>query len=203
MWKSTERQKRYWQERKIDWEKAYFTPDHKHRGLIIQELQKIRFGSVFEIGCGAAANLHKILQAFPRTRVGGVDVNADAIEEAKKHLPRNAIVEARSAERLMMNDKSVDVTLSDACLIYLGPFRIGRVLKEVWRITRSHVLFVELHSPNFLERLKVRWGGYHIYDYKKLLAKHGFYDVQVKKIPPGYWDGTPWEKWGYVISARV
>lgn len=203
MWKSTEAHTRYWRSRKIDWNQAYFTPDHPHRQLIIQALEKMNFGSVFEVGCGAGANLHKIHKAFPRVRVGGIDVNQNAIEEARKHLPKNAVLDVRPTDDTFMHDKSVDVLLSDACLIYTDPLRINKTIREIVRITRSRIIFVELHSPSIWERMKVRKRGYHIYDYKKLLSKHGFYGIDIEKIPKGLWDGTPWERWGYIITARV
>lgn len=187
----------------MDWKQAYFTPDHPHRQLIIDALRKMKFYSIYEVGCGAGANLFKVLKTFPGTRVGGLDINQDAVDEAKKHLPRNALVERRSDGGIFMNDGSIDVLLTDAYLIYIGPTRINAMIKEIKRVARNHIIFVELHSPSILERLKIRWRGYNAYNYKKLLSKHDFYDIRIDKIPKGIWDGTPWEDWGHIITARI
>lgn len=203
MWKSTKQLKAYWENRKINWEQAYFTPDHPHRQLIIDALRGMKFYSIYEIGCGAGANLFKVLKNFPGVRVGGVDVNEDAVAAAKKHLPNNALVEHRTKGDIFMNDHSIDVILSDACLIYIDPLRINDTIKEIKRVARNNIVFVELHSSSFWERMKIRWRGYHAYDYKKLLAKHDFYNIRVEKIPKGLWDGTPWEQHGFIITAKI
>lgn len=202
---TTKQHSLYWRERKIAWAEHYWNPEHPHRSLIVDALKKIKFYSVYEIGCGAGANLYRILKEFPTIRVGGIDINKDAIEEAKKHLPSNALLEPRDVVKdgIFMNDKSIDVLISDACLIYIDPFKINNVMKEITRITRNAVVFVELHSSFLLERIKIRRKGYHIYNYKKLLQKHGFYDIEIKKIPKGVWDGTPWESHGYLIIAKI
>ena len=173
----------YWKNRKIDWKESYFTPDHPHRDLIIDALHTMKFSTVYEIGCGAGANLWKVIKHYPNTRVGGVDVNEEAIEEAKKNLPGNSLMETRSAEDIFMNDKSIDVLLSDMCSIYFGPLKIDKVIKEIKRVTRNNVIFVEFHSRSFWSRLKLFWkSGYNAYNWPKLLRKHGFYDIEMRKL---------------------
>ena len=45
--------------------------------------------------------------------------------------------------------------------------------------------------------------GYYVYDYKKLLKKHGFHDITLIKIPTEVWDGAPQKPYGYIIVAKV
>ena len=200
----TNRHKSYWANRKIDWKQAYWA-DHPHRDLIIKALRGLKFGSVIEIGCGAGYNLHKIKQAFPQVEIGGIDISEDAIETAKKLLPEStAVLETSSVTEMFLSDLSCDVILSDAVLIYFDPFTIGKVLKEIKRVGRKAVILVELHSDNWWERLAVRFiSGYNLYNWPKLLTKHGFRDVEIYKIPENVWPGIPWAKWGHIIAAKI
>lgn len=201
---TTARHIRFWSERKIDWSEAYTkTIDHPHRRLIIEELQKKPFQSLCEIGCASAPNLLLVKRHFPHVEVGGCDVNKDAIEEAKKMIP-NGIFDVRSADNLFFSDKSVDVVLTDACLIYLGSKRIKKALKEIKRIARLRVVFVEFHEKKWWKRLGVMFmTGNHLHNYEKLLEEAGFYDIQIKKMSPHIWPKTQWEYFGHVITASL
>ena len=206
MFKTTKQHKKYWESRKIDWNKAYFsTWTHPHRILIINYLRSIRFGSLYEIGCAAAANLFVINQAFPRVRVGGCDVNNDALREGIKHLPRNAFLQEGHAEDLFMSDKSTDVVLTDMMCIYLSPRSMNRFIKEAKRITRSHVIFVEFNSESLWERLRIWWEtGYYVHNFRKLLAQNGFYDVIICPMKEQDWPGGGLQpKVGAIITAKI
>ena len=197
----TFRHKRYWKNRQLDWIPSYFTPDHVHRELIIKALRGMKFGSVLEIGCGAGANLYKISQRFPGVEIGGIDINKEAIETCKKLMPEAAVFEVSSADKMFLQDKSADVVLTDACLIYIDPLHINKVMKEIKRVSRKYVLFVEFHSIRWWNRLCLRlYDGYNAYNYRKLLKKHGFYDIEVYKIKDSEWPG--WGSFGFVIAAK-
>lgn len=196
--------KNYWKNRKCDWEKAYFA-DHSHRDLLIEVLENIPFNSIIEVGCASGYNLHKIRKHFPKVEIGGIDINEDAIETAKELLPENtAVLEQSPATKMFLQDKSVDIVLCDAILLYINPFEIDKVIKEIKRISRGHILFIELHSNSWWERWKVRlFDGYNLYNYRKLLEKHDFYNIEILKMSKNDWSGSPWEDYGHVISARL
>ncbi len=204
MLKSTQQNLNYWRNRKIDWQQAYFTPNHPHRKRIIEELQNIKFGSLLEVGCASGANLALINKYFPQTGLGGMDVNADAIKQAKLNCPYIVNLEVSNGWEVFYSDKSTDVLLTDMCLIYNSPFKIKRMLKEIKRVTRNKVIFVEFHHKSLLKRILLSLGGYWAYNYLKLLPKLGFYDVQVRKLTETDWPGgQPQKDYGYIITARL
>lgn len=197
----TKRHKRFWQKRKIDWRQAYFTPEHPHRQAILRKLGKISAGSVLEIGCGAGANLSLIKKTWPGVRVGGIDLSEEALKEARKNVLSD-VLEQGSATDIFLSDKSSDVVLSDACLIYLDPLNINKALKEIKRVARNNIILVEFHSKSWIKRWMLRIaGGYNAYDYEKLLEKHGFRDIIIEKMTE--WPDSLWEDWGYIIVAKV
>lgn len=204
MFKTTEQHKKFWEERKIDWNKDYAsTWNHPHRTLIAAALHSFFWVSLWEVGVGAGANLIRIVREFKGKQLGGSDINADAIAECQKIFP-NGKFHVESAEDMLLSDKAVDVLLSDAALIYIDPKKIDKVIREMTRSARVRIVLCEFHSKNWLKRMMFRWkSGYHSYNYYKLLKKHGCYDIQIIKIPKEYWPGTPWEEWGYIIMAKV
>lgn len=204
--KITNQHKKFWKERKIDWQKEYLdTWGHPHRRLITYVLSSFHWVSLWEIGCGPGANLMRILKTkeLQGKQLGGSDINADAIELARKTFVGGKF-HVESSEDILLSDKAVDVVLSDASLIYISPFKIDKVIEEIVRVSRTSLVLCEFHSTSLWKRWWFRWKtGYNAYNYKELLEKHGCYDIQIIKIPKEYWPGFPWETMGHVIVAKI
>lgn len=203
--KSTSQWSDYWIKRKADWKTAYLdTYDHPHRRILVGVLKRIPWVSLLEIGCNSAPNLMAIIKNIPGKQVGGIDVNADAIELCNQTF-RDGFFKVNSADDIMMSDKSVDVVLSDMTLIYVSPRDINRYVAEIKRIGRNYVVLCEFHSKNIWQRLRLKLtSGYNAYDWKKLLDKHGFYDIQSFKLKPEDWPGgNPQKTFAYIIVAKI
>jgi ubiquinone/menaquinone biosynthesis C-methylase UbiE len=204
-YKTTKAHADWWAKRKIDWDQAYTsTWNHPHRAIIVRILGTFPWKSLWEVGCGSGPNLVRLVkEGFLDRQLGGSDVNADAIAEASKTFTGGKF-HVESSEDMLLSDKATDVVLSDAHLIYVGPEKIDKVIKEMLRIGRNQILLCEFHSTNlwkkFLFRLRT---GYNAYDYKKLLEKHGCFDIQIMKMPKEVWPGEPWENLGHYILARI
>lgn len=205
MLKTTAQHSEYWKERKIDWNAQYLsTWDHPHRALIVAALRSIPWVSLWEVGCGAGANLVRIIKdGLTDRQLGGSDINADAITAATKAF-KGGKFHCEPSDDMLLSDNAVDVMLSDAHLIYVGPRRIKKVLGEIFRIARNHIILCEFHSTSFWKRWVFRFKtGYNAYDYRKLLDEMGCYDIQIIKIPKEFWPGTPWEQWGHIIMCKI
>ena len=198
----TSKKIRYWKNRDINWQiHSLETLNHPHRKMILQVLKTFRWASIWEVGCAAGPNLVRIYNEFKGANVGGSDVNEKAIELARKTLV-GAPFEVSSGDDILMSDKSCDVILTDMILCFVDPFKIKDYLLEFKRIARNRLILVELHSDKWWERLWLRLGGTHVYNYLKLLEGLGFYDVIVYKMPD-YWKGPPQNKYAHIISAKI
>ena len=180
----TGRHKHYWKFRSIDWEVDYFTPHHFKRDLVVSIIKDLNIKSVFEVGCASGANLARIKEELPMVEIGGCDIAPKAIEAAKRLLGDNAeVLEVCSADEIFLSDKSVDVVLTDMCLIYIDPFHINKAIKEFNRISRNYVMFVEFHDLKWWKRIPCAlFNGYNLYNYEKLLKRHGFYDIKTWEV---------------------
>lgn len=204
MLKTTKQQSNYWKNRKIDWKTHYTdSADHPHRDLIVWMLASIPFTSLWEVGVGGGANLVAIVKKLKNKQLGGSDVNADAIAQCQKVF-QNGLFHVEPGNDLLMSDKSVDIILSDATLIYVDPLQIDSYLKEFKRVARSYVVLCEFHSRSWWKRQLARFRGYHVYDYRKRMEKLGYFDIMVQHIPEKYWPGTDKNtEFRTIITARV
>ncbi len=207
MFKTTKNHIKFWKNRKADWFESYGkTIDHPHRQLILEKLKKIKFGHIMEIGCNCAPNMLLVTKTFPGVEVGGVDINADSIKVAKELMPKYAFnFEVRSADNIYFSDKCMDVVLTDMALIYVGPDKIHKVMKEITRIARNNIVLCEFHTKNPLKALGL-WAtsGYFARDYERLLRKYNYYDIELTKLTEEDWPGgNPQKDFGYIITARL
>lgn len=203
---TTDQHKKWWVKRKVDWKKDYFdTWNHPHRLAICYLLSKCQWKTLLEIGAGGGANLALIAKVFKDKMLSGTDVNTDALEVIRKQF-KNIDTRICSADDIFMTDKGVEVILSDMCLIYVGPKKIKKCIKEIRRAASRYVILCEFHHANFWKRwwLRIR-SGYHAYDYVKLLREFDFYDIRKYKLSIKEWpdaDSTQRE-FAWIIVAKV
>jgi len=202
LFRSTKDHCKYWKDRKIDWKKDYLsTWNHPHRQFISALLSRFEWGSLFEVGCGGGANLVNIVQKHKGRSVGGSDINKDCIQLATETFEGGRF-SVGSAEDVMMSDNSTDVVLSDMVMIYVS--NPNEAIKEMKRVTRHYLLLSELHSESLYGRIKLKLtSGYNAHNYKKLLTKHGFTNIEFIKMTEEMWPGgNPQKTYGYFILAQ-
>lgn len=175
----------YWKHRQIDWNKAYFI-EHTHRDQLIKVLRGLQFDSVLEVGCGAGKNLDKIHKEFG-VNVQGTDINADAVKETIRHL---IWAKVGMVESIDYPDKSVDLLLTDACLIYVPLEKIQIAVNEMLRVARKYLVLCEWSGED-------KFDGHWIYDYKRLFKN---YETKFTKITG--WGGN-WAKYGQIIVVEI
>ena len=206
IFKTTKDHKKYWQERKIDWKTSYLdTWNHPHRAVLTYMLSQLQFFSLMEIGCGSGPNLAAILKSgLPQKQLGGIDINDDAVQLAKKTF-KGGVFFTCPADDIMMTDKSADVLLYDMCLIYVDMFGIDKHIKEMKRVARKYVVLCEFHHKSWWMRMWLKWtSGYNAYDWEKKLKKADFYDVIKYKLTPEDWPGgNPQKTFGWIFIAKV
>ncbi len=202
--KTTKQHSKYWKDRKIDWKTSYFdTFSHPHRALLVQVLKSIPFYSLWEVGVGGGANIMRFVQEIPNRQYGGSDVSEDAVKFCLETF-KGGLFHVESAEDMMMSDKSVDVVLSDMCMIYFDPLKIDKALQEIKRVGRTYAIFCEFHSNSWIKRQWARLGGYHVYDYRKRLEKLGYYDVNVFPLSEADWPGADHNtEFRSIITAKI
>lgn len=199
----------YWANRPIDdkekdwnygeenWLDGYvMSIDHSHRQQILDSLKTIQpFGGVLEIGCNTGANLIRISHEYPENQMTGIDINIHAIQIAKRLLPK-AILKVANYENIPFQDKTFDIVIADATLLYVGPDKIQKVLNEMDRVCNKGMILVERYSSS----LEGEIVG-HVYgrNYKVLLEQLGF---EIEEFPVLWESSKNWQKFGKLFIAR-
>lgn len=205
--------RKYWEKRKTDDERRDWGTDsdnwiteywdshrHPHRDLIMKALHsQSPFYSVLEVGCNCGPNLKRVTDEFPDAQIMGIDVNKEAIENAIRYLP--GAFNVASVHEIPLDDKSVDISLCDAILMYITPKEIKEVVKELARVTKKAIVLVEWFDKSELGVIK----NYHYArNYPKLFKNQGFILEEEHKITEQEWPtAKSWHTQGYLYVFRV
>ena len=201
----------YWKNRPLDdtrkdwnedgnWIEGYKkSASHPHRQVIIDALKDIPFVNLLEVGCAVGANLSVINKEFPDAILQGIDINKDAVYEGStwfSHNPSIYISEGNILD-LAFADKSFDVVLADAVLMYLDPLEIGKALDEMSRVARKAIIIIDWFDkdPNGVIK-DFHWAR----NYDWQLENRGF-KVESRKLTEKEWPAKGWINNGYLFMA--
>jgi SAM-dependent methyltransferase len=158
----------YWRKRHAtwsagpeDWAEHYWqSVNAPHRAMLLWMLQRAEpFASLAELGCNAGPNLRLIAQRWPDVQLLGIDVNAYALDAARRFANREgwghrAGFECHDLVDACRTLSGWDVIVSCYALTYLSPEQIGAVVTAVVRAARRAVMFLEpmIHVDAALDR---------------------------------------------------
>lgn len=207
-----------WRKRHIykgkDWIKSYWdAKDHPRCQLLSEKIEKyIPFKGVLEIGCNSGPNLYWLAKKYPGVILVGVDINPVAISNGMKLLKKEGIcnvnLEKGKADDLnKYADNSFDIVFTNATLIYVGPDKINKVIKEMIRVARKTLILIEWHSglksgdPYGLGIYN--YGGWKR-NYENLLKPyHQVSEISFQKEDCFKVMGKDWEELGYIIEVTL
>lgn len=145
-------------------------------------MKKFKFmpNSILDVGCGGGSFTIKLAHKYPKARVVGIDIDAQALEVArqqkrdyeKKHNIQlnNLIFEHRTNATLQEPLKSFDVVIATLLCHHLSDNDIVQFLRSTYAIARKAVIINDLHrnwfayfafwliSPFFKNRM-IRYDG--------------------------------------------
>lgn len=206
----------YWKERKLDdprkdwniaswfenWVEGYvLSKSHPHRLVIVDVVRKYgSFESVLEVGCNTAPNLMLFRERFRHLQdrnLAGIDVNEDALRKAKELMP---VVNFHigSVTALPFPEKSFDVVLADAVLMYVPPDAIEQVMGEICCVAKKIIVIVDWYDPVSQKGIMKR--HHWCRDYLTLLARFGW-KVTARKLTHDEWPSENWTELGYIFTA--
>jgi len=186
------------------WSTSYLASvDHPHRSQISEAVQSFEpLSSLLEVGCNAGPNLIVLRQRFPSARLVGVDINAEAVKAGRTYMSESGLqnMELRigKADELdWLPDKSVDVALADAILMFIAPDKIGKVLSGMARVASKGLVLNEYHSP--AAKAGEYFGGRWVYDYGFLIER--LLPLASYEIVHSNFRGPDWDRFGSVIKV--
>jgi len=173
------------------------------------------FGTLLEPGCSYGQLFHTIAPIFPEARMLGIDPDTQRIDGARDALMqagfRNASVQVGRAEDLsMFADRSFDLIVTSAALLYIEPNSIERTLNGFLRVAKKKLLFLEQHIDSEKAVLGIpgplRPGepAYWLRDYRRLLKLFMPENkVTIEPVPNPLWQTEQWKQHGCLITADL
>jgi ubiquinone/menaquinone biosynthesis C-methylase UbiE len=186
--------------------------NHPHRQLLIKRIEPYSpISSILEIGCNCGQNLYLLAKKFPQAEIKGIDINSMAIQIGnelfkKEDVQNIELLEGRADELSKFPDKSFDIVFTDAVLMYIGPDKIKKTIKEMVRISRKSLVLIEWHVPDQHKDSYDPHIGVWKRDYVSLLEKcfpKEKKKVSLSKIPKELWPDENWQKLGYLIEIKM
>mgnify|MGYP001598132728 CR=1 FL=1 len=192
---------RDWKNKKENWVEDYWASwNHPHRKIIIEELKKLpKFNTLLEIGCNCGPNLSNIKLEFNGVNLFGIDANPDAVKLAQEKLT-NDDIRVGDFSTLPWFDKSMNVVISDAALMYIHPTNLQQTLRELVRVGIGHLLLIERQPTGTQSELtNAVWA----HPFEQIFKGMG-YQVEARKLTEEEWpDSENWKKYGHVIKVTL
>ena len=163
--------------------------------IIANEIN-IEFDSILEVGCQWGENLLAIERKFPDKKIVGVDIDRIRLSEGQKYLTKAELTYG-DARKLPFPDKSFDIVFTNALICMLDPEDVMVAIKEILRVAKKQVMFIELLMLNgFIGiiphgRTAVNW---------KVIFEN---NPTIKKLEPEEFDADPWIEYGYLIKLKL
>ncbi|MDI6735142.1 MAG: class I SAM-dependent methyltransferase [bacterium] len=211
---------RYWAKRHLrkeekgdwggdpDWIKEYWdSRSHPYRNFLIQKLSGFSpIMNILEVGCNCGPNLYLLAKKFPNSEIKGIDINPLAVRRGNEWLIQDGIsnvelLVSKIDELDQFQDKSFDIVFTSSVLMYIGPDKIKKVIRELVRITRKTLILSEWHSFEFSSL-----GSHMLYwvrDYVSLLKEFIKEEpINIIKMPVEIWqENSNWQKYGTIIEV--
>ena len=191
------------------WPEKYLSKESinaPHRKALLRIISKCRpFDNIFEIGCASGPNLYLLAKNYPKIKILGSDISKPAIMYGKKWFEEKNIksislfVSKAEESFKRFPDKSIDIIFSCAALIYLDSKTIKKTIREIMRVCRKKVIFIEYHTKQSNSFFDSCW--YH--NYEKLFAeKVSKQKIKITQITPKIWSGN-WVEHGHIIEINL
>ncbi len=187
---------------------------HPHRAFLVNKVANFSpIYNILEIGCDTGANLYLLAKRFPDAEIRGLDINTQAVAAGNEWFKREGIPNVQlsvgRAEALgKFPDKSFDVVLTDAVLIYINRDAIYRAFKEMVRVARRGLILVELYDfgehGRDTQGLGVFAGGLWRRNYRNLLKQFAPEErIRVTRLTEDIWPDAGWIKHGALIEVTI
>jgi len=138
----------YWSSQELDkkfWNSTKLTARSK---WLVEELKKIEFQSLYEVGMGCGRNLFYINSSFPNVEIGGNDINLNMLSFAKNILPDSCLIECVDAIDINTEHK-FDVILTHGLLMHLPSKYANIVVNNCLDKTSKYVIHLEKEGPEY------------------------------------------------------
>lgn len=120
--------------------------------MLFDKIMRHTFGvkHVLEFGCGAGLNLAALNGRFPWLYLTGLDVNKEAVAEARKRLnaPQHMVFDGSILDGRPSVGADQDLVFTKGLLIHIHPNDLERAYQTLYDSTRQYILVCEYFSQD-------------------------------------------------------
>ena len=120
--------------------------------MLFGKIMRHTFGvkHVLEFGCGAGLNLASLNGRFPWLYLTGLDVNTEAVAEARKRLdaPQHMVFDGSILDGRPSVGAEQDLVFTKGLLIHIHPRDLERAYETLYQSTRRYILVCEYFSQD-------------------------------------------------------
>ncbi len=168
---------------------------------IVKTIKKFNnVNSLIDIGFGLGVDLKAIRKNFKFFHLYGIDINFQMVSDLKVHFKKNndnrtTLYQSSVYNLAQIQDKQADILLSNAVLMFIGPDKIHKAIKEFERVTNKIIILNEYNYDKTINKISKEEkkllfgsnemyykGGRWIYNYKKLFEDL-IPNVSIKTFP--------------------
>lgn len=199
----------FWKNQKGDWAEGYLkSVNHPHRAMLMEAVSHFEpISSILEIGCASGPNLILLSEKHKDIKIVGIDLNKIGVKCGNDYFKKAGIKNVEIFEKGFSDlksytDKSFDIILTDAVMLYLAPDKIKQAAVDMLRIAKHGIIMVERHSDKLDGIGKYNMGNW-LRNYEKLFKDlNDNLDIKKTKIPEEVWGGE-WGEYGYVFEIII
>lgn len=177
-------------------------------------LNNYPFDTFLEVGCGVAQNFHVLCKIIKEIKLIGVDCNSEIIKEGLQHLKVRGFNNVELLNNLekdltIFPDKSFDLVITAACLLFIPANNIEHFAKEIIRVAKKKIILLEQNteSEDDLGKLTANKDGlpdYWLRNYYLLFSKLlGKDSVSIRKVPIPLWTTEEWQRDASIIEIII
>lgn len=158
--------------------KGYENLEIFFQDLVVKELRKLEFGSIFEAGCGFGWNIKRFKKEFPTAHVGGLDFSHTQLVNGKnKYIQNDSILLTEGdATKMPFKDNAYDVAFSLGVFMNINKDKIDKAIDEMVRASGRYIVHLEYDENHASQELRERRAfktNIVSHDYKKLYENRG------------------------------
>jgi ubiquinone/menaquinone biosynthesis C-methylase UbiE len=198
-----------WGGEDTDWVNSYKnSTGHPHRKFLLERIVSYNPKSVLEIGCNCGPNLFLLSSALPFAELNGIDINHAAIEAGNEWMLQEGIKNiaftvGKADELEFLGDKNFDIVFTDAVLIYFGPDKIKKVIKQMLDKANKAVILLEWNDFENTYNTKGKYQKHWIRNYHTLLGEFiEKENITIEKLPENLWPDANWQRYGAIIEIK-
>lgn len=186
----------YWEKRaKTNIQQDLKVDETYERSLssIGNELNRLEWNSLLEVGCGFGRVLRFLSDKFPEKKLSGLDFSGEQLKHARTYVgDRDIRWYQGDTAPLPFGENVFDVVITSAMLIYTHPNDLQRTLSEFKRVAKKYVLLFEydagtIDTPE--RRALLTRAPFYGHDYAAALRQTGFRVKKAERLPE--WNDQP------------